>query len=61
MILYNLKREAPWFFQHIENYYHLFMNIKFENKLTILEQIEFSVELSLEGFEGLIFYMYKPT
>lgn len=60
MILYNLKREAPWFFQHIENYYHLFLNVRFNNKTFIQGQIDFSLELGLEGFEGLIFYMYKP-
>ncbi len=57
----NLKRDAPWFFQYFENYYHLFLNIRFKNGTNIRRIIHFSVEFSLQGFEGLLFYMYKPT
>lgn len=60
MILYNLNREAPWFFHHIENYYHLFLSIRFNNRNVIKELIKFSIELDIQGFEGIIFYMYKP-
>lgn len=60
MILYNLNRAAPWFFQHIENYYHLFLNIRFNNQNIVERLIDFSVELDIQGFEGLLFYMYKP-
>ncbi len=58
--MFNLKRDFPWFFQYIENYYHLFLNIRFNNGANIKRKIEFSVEFSLQGFEGLLFYMYKP-
>ena len=60
MILYNLNREAPWFFHHIENYYHLFLNIRFNNRNIVEKLIDFSVELDVQGFEGILFYMYKP-
>ncbi|MHA2036340.1 MAG: hypothetical protein ACW98X_07890 [Promethearchaeota archaeon] len=60
MMLYNLNREAPWFFQHIENYYHLFLNIRLNNREIVEKLINFSVELDIQGFEGIIFYMYKP-
>lgn len=59
-MLYNLNREVPWFFQHIENYYHLFLNIRFNNREIVEKLIEFSIELDIQGFEGILFYMYKP-
>ena len=58
--MYNLKREPPWFFHHIENYYHIFLDIRFNNKNYHDEEINFSIELDVQGFEGLLFYMYKP-
>ena len=58
--MFNLKRDAPWFFQHLENYYHLFLNVRFNNGANVRRDIKFSVELNLQGFEGLLFYMYKP-
>jgi arginyl-tRNA synthetase len=60
MILYNLNREAPWFFHHIENYYHLFLNIRFNNRNVVEKLMDFSIEFDIQGFEGIIFYMYKP-
>ncbi|MHA2184787.1 MAG: hypothetical protein ACXAAI_07275, partial [Promethearchaeota archaeon] len=56
----NLNREIPWFFQHIENYYHLFVDIRFNNRDIIQKLIQFSLELEIQGFEGLIFTLYKP-
>ncbi len=58
--MFNLKRDAPWFFQYLENYYHLFLDVRFNNGANIKRDIKFSVEFSLQGFEGLLFYMYKP-
>ncbi len=58
--MFNLKRDTPWFFQHLENYYHLFLNARFNNEAKSKKNVEFSIEFSLQGFEGLIFYMYKP-
>ena len=60
MVTYDLNREVPWFFHHIENYYHLFLNIRFNNRDIVQEQMTFSIELDVQGFEGIIFYMYKP-
>ena len=59
--MFNLKRDAPWFFQYLENYYHLFLNVRFNNGENIQRDINFLVEFSLKGFEGLLFYMYKPN
>ena len=58
--MFNLNRDAPWFFQYLENYYHLFLNVRFNNGENIQRDIDFLVEFSLKGFEGLLFYMYKP-
>jgi len=60
MIHYNLNREAPWFFQHIENFYHLFLNIRFNNRNIVEKLIKFSIALDIQGFEGILFYMYRP-
>ncbi len=61
MKLINLKREAPWFFHYLENYNHLFFNIRLNNKHNVKEETKFSVELNLQGYEGLIFYLYKKN
>lgn len=58
--MFNLKRDAPWFFQYLDNYYHLFLDVRFNDGANIKKDVSFSVELSLQGFEGLLFYMYKP-
>lgn len=60
-MLINLKREAPWFFPHLENYYHLFLNIRFRNTIITKKEIKFSLELNLRGYEGLLFHMYKSN
>lgn len=60
MVTYNLNRQPPWFFHHIENYYHIFLDIRFRNTHNYNERIKFSIELDVQGFEGLLFYMYKP-
>ncbi len=59
MIMYNLKRDVPWFFHYIENYYHIFLNVRFNGRNAPNEEIPFSIGLNLQGFEGLIFYIYK--
>jgi hypothetical protein len=59
--MFSLKREAPWFFQYLENYYHLFLEVRFNNRVNIKRDIKFSVEFSIQGFEGILFYMYKPN
>ena len=59
MVMYNLKREPPWFFHHFENFYHIFVDIRFNNKTHHQEEIKFAIELDVQGFEGLLFYLYK--
>lgn len=58
--MFNLKRDTPWFFQYLENYYHVFLDVRFNNGANIQKNVKFSVEINLQGFEGLLFYMYKP-
>jgi len=53
-------REPPWFFPYIESYYHLFLDIKFERFETSSERLYFSVDLDFQGYEGLLFFIYKP-
>ncbi len=59
--MFNLKRDVPWFFQYLEYYYHLFLDVRFNNGANVKKDITFSLELNLQGFEGLLFYMYKPA
>jgi hypothetical protein len=60
MISFSSKREPPWFFQYIENYSHILLDIRFDKIDLSKEKIDFSVQLDVHGFEGLIFYIYKP-
>jgi hypothetical protein len=59
--MFNLKRDTPWFFQYLEYYYHVFLDVRFNNGVVVKKDIKFSVEFNLQGFEGLLFYMYKPA
>ncbi|MFX1418261.1 MAG: hypothetical protein ACFE9N_04995 [Promethearchaeota archaeon] len=59
--MFNLKRDTPWFFHYLENYYHILLDARFNNGSNLKKDIRFSVEFSLQGFEGLLFYMYKPA
>jgi len=59
--MFNLKRDFPWFFQYLENYYHLFLDVRFNNGASVKRAIRFSLDFNLQGFEGLLFYMYKPA
>ena len=61
MILINLKREGPWFFHYLENYNHLFFDIRLNNVNNVQGEVKFSLELNLQGYEGLIFYIYKEN
>ena len=60
MISSSSKREPPWFFQYIENYSHILLDIMFDKFDMTKEKIDFSIQLDVRGFEGLIFYIYKP-
>lgn len=57
----NLVRQPPWFFPYIENYSHILLDIKFLKCEGISEKLDFLIETDLRGFEGLLFYIYKPN
>ncbi len=57
---FSSKREPPWFFQYIESYSHILLDIKFDKFDITRDKIDFSIHLDVRGFEGLLFYIYKP-
>lgn len=59
MMSFSSEREPPWFFPYIESYYHLFLDIKFAKFDSSSERLYFSIDLDFQGFEGLLFYIYK--
>ncbi|MHA1671879.1 MAG: hypothetical protein ACTSV5_15100 [Promethearchaeota archaeon] len=62
MLTFDAKRRPPpWFFQFIESYSHLFLNLKFNKKDDFEELVEFNIKLELRGFEGLLFYIYRSS
>ena len=61
MISFEAERNPPWFFQYIENYSHLLMDLRFKTEDTSVDIANFSLDLEIQGFEGLIFYIYKPS
>jgi len=61
MISFEAERNPPWFFQYIENYSHILLDLRFKTENLNQEVITFSFDLELQGFEGLIFYIYKPS
>lgn len=60
MISFDDARDPPWFFQHIENFSHIFLDLKFETAGLNIDTLNFSMDLEFDGFDGLIFYIYKP-
>jgi len=60
IISFNYEREPPWFFPYIENYFHFFYDIKFECKDIKKSEIKFSLNIKLDGFNGVVMYIYKP-
>jgi len=58
MISFEAERNPPWFFQYIENYSHLLLDLRFKTEDTTVEMVNFSFDLEIQGFEGLIFYIY---
>jgi len=61
MISFDKERSPPWFFQFIENYSHIMLDLRFNTDNVMVETLNFSLDLELQGFEGLIFYIYKPN
>ncbi|MFX0012628.1 MAG: hypothetical protein ACFE9R_20115, partial [Candidatus Hermodarchaeota archaeon] len=60
MIAFDDTREPPWFFQYIESFSHLFLDLKFKTKGLTIKTLNFSMDLDFTGFDCLIFYIYKP-
>jgi len=61
MISFEAERNPPWFFQYIENFSHLLLDLRFKTEDSLSEMLNFSLDLEIQGFEGLIFYIYKPS
>jgi len=61
MISFEAERKPPWFFQYIENYSHITLEMRFKTEEVSVEMLNFSLDLEIQGFEGLIFYIYKPA
>ena len=61
MISFETERKPPWFFQYIENYSHIMLDLRFKTEEASVEMVNFSLDLEIQGFEGLIFYIYKPS
>ncbi len=61
MISFEAERNPPWFFPYIENYSHIMLDLRFKTEDASVEMLNFSLDLEIQGFEGLIFYIYKPS
>jgi hypothetical protein len=61
MISFEAERNPPWFFQYIENFSHILLDLRFKTDNLSQETFAFSLDLEFQGFEGLIFYIYKPS
>ena len=61
MISFETERNPPWFFQFIENYSHIMLDMRFKIEDASVEMLNFSLDIEIQGFEGLIFYIYKPA
>ena len=61
MISFDKERSPPWFFQFIENYSHIMLDLRFNTDDVNLDALKFSIDLEIQGFEGLLFYIYKPS
>ena len=55
MISFEAERKPPWFFQYIENYSHITLEMRFKTEEVSVEMLNFSLDLEIQGFEGLIF------
>jgi hypothetical protein len=61
MISFEAERNPPWFFPYIENYSHIMLDMRFKTEEASTDMFNFSLDLEVQGFEGLIFYIYKPS
>ncbi len=61
MISFEAERNPPWFFPYIENFSHIMLEMRFRTEDSSVEMFNFSLDLEIQGFEGMIFYIYKPS
>lgn len=61
MISFEAERKPPWFFPYIENYSHIMLDMRFKTEDASVEMFNFTLDLEIQGFEGLLFYIYKPS
>jgi hypothetical protein len=61
MISFEAERNPPWFFPYIENYSHVLLDIRLKTEETTVDMFNFSLDLEIQGFEGVLFYIYKPS
>ncbi len=61
MISFEAERNPPWFFHYIENYSHILLDLRFKTDNLSQDMLNFSIDLEIQGFEGLVFYIYKPS
>jgi hypothetical protein len=61
MISFEAERNPPWFFPYIENYSHIMLDMRLKTEDATVDMLNFSLDLEIQGFEGLLFYIYKPS
>jgi len=49
MISFEAERNPPWFFQYIENYSHILLDLRFKADNLNQEVITFSLDLEIQG------------
>ncbi|MBN1217104.1 MAG: hypothetical protein JXA99_16915 [Candidatus Lokiarchaeota archaeon] len=54
-----LPKDTFWIYQFIEKFSHFFIKIYFKNEDINIEDIKFNFKIKLEGFNGILFYIYK--
>jgi len=45
----------------MEHHSHFFLDIKFARRDVLTDNLKFSLQLELKGFEGLLFYIYRES
>lgn len=58
------SNSMPWLFPNLENYSHLLLNLNFKAKSDLEPKLgskSFFLKIATEGFEGLLFYIYKSS
>ncbi|MFX0074080.1 MAG: hypothetical protein ACFE96_01450 [Candidatus Hermodarchaeota archaeon] len=61
MISFEAERKPPWFFPYIENYSHVLIDMRLRTEDAMVDMFNFSLDLEIQGFEGVLFYIYKPS